>query len=72
MWLPATVLAALVPVFVGLGVWQLQRAEEKKLLQQEYDQRANETPRRIGGQWQRMEELRFRHVVARGEYDPNY
>lgn len=72
IWLPAIALAALAPVFVGLGVWQWQRAEEKRLLQQEYDQRAREAPRRIGGQPQRAEELRFRHVVARGVYDPSY
>lgn len=72
IWLPAIVLAALVPVFVGLGMWQLQRAGEKRLLQEVYDRRAQEAPWRIGGQSQPAEELRFRHIVARGVYDPSY
>ena len=39
--IPSLVFAVLLPLFLYLGYWQLQRAEEKRLLQVEYDTRAN-------------------------------
>ncbi len=72
VWIPAATLVALLPVLAGLGVWQLQRAEQKQVLQQEYDQRAHEVPQPIGAELQSAAALRFRHVAARGRYDPDY
>ena len=72
LWLPAAILAALVPLFVGLGLWQLQRADEKRALQQEYDRRIEEVPQRLGPASQEASALRFRRLHVRGVYDPDY
>ncbi len=72
LWLGAILVAVLVPIFGGLGVWQLQRADAKQMLQQELDQRAREAPLRLQPSPQSVEALRFRRVLARGQYDPDY
>jgi surfeit locus 1 family protein len=72
LWLPAALLAALVPLFVGLGLWQLQRAEEKRALQQEYDRRIDQAPQQLGPALQQAAALRFHRLHARGIYDPDY
>src|SRR5687768_15480253 len=72
LWIPAAILALLVPLFVRLGLWQLQRAEVKQALQHEYDQRSNEAPLRLGAQVGSIGELRYRRLVVRGVYDPDY
>jgi surfeit locus 1 family protein len=71
-WLPAAILVALVPLFVGLGWWQLQRADEKRALQQEYDRRSDEAPLQLATPVQAGTTLRFRRVLARGVYDSDY
>jgi len=72
VWFPAVLLAALVPTFAALGVWQLHRADDKRAVQQEYDARAAEPRLRLGPRLQSADELSFRRVVARGRYDPDY
>ncbi|HYM47990.1 MAG TPA: SURF1 family protein, partial [Burkholderiaceae bacterium] len=72
LWLPAAILAALVPVFIGLGVWQLQRAEEKRVLQEEYDRGTNAAPLQLDTRVQNAQQLRFHRIVVRGVYDPDY
>ncbi len=70
--LPALALAALVPVFIALGMWQSHRADEKQSLQDQYDQRASEPALQLGTSLQSAEALQFRHIVAHGKYDPDY
>lgn len=67
--IPSAVFAVLVPLFLYLGYWQLQRAEEKRQLQTEYDTRANGPAVQVERQVQGVEELRFYRVVARGHYE---
>lgn len=67
--LPSIAVALLLPLFLYLGYWQLQRAEEKRLLQAEYDTRANGPAVQVERRVQRVEELRFYRVVARGYYE---
>ncbi len=62
----------LVPGMVGLGVWQLKRADEKRELQAEYDRRATAGPLTIGAQLREASELRFHRVRVRGEYETRY
>lgn len=59
-------------LFTGLGWWQLQRAEEKRLLQAEYNRRLQDSPVRIEARLQPAEELRFHRVIAKGYYEPAY
>ncbi|MEK7207779.1 MAG: SURF1 family protein [Pseudomonadota bacterium] len=64
--------AILLPVFLYLGYWQLQRADEKRLLQTEYDTRAHKTLIKVEPRLQRVEELQFYKVVARGRYETGH
>lgn len=69
---PSIAAAVLLPLFLFLGYWQLQRAEEKRQLQGEYDARANGPAVLVEGRLQRPEELQFYRVIARGYYETDY
>ncbi|MCR4301537.1 MAG: SURF1 family protein [Sulfuricaulis sp.] len=70
--IPSLVVAALLPLFLYLGFWQLQRAEEKRLMQAEYDTRANGPAVQVERRVQRPDELQFYRVVAQGHYETDY
>lgn len=59
----------LVPLFLFLGYWQLQRAAQKGTLQAQYDARSHETPINLDTRVPPAEELRFYRVVASGHYE---
>jgi surfeit locus 1 family protein len=62
----------LLPALLALGFWQLQRAAEKRALQEEYDVRAVEQPVTMAPYVQEASELRFRRVRVRGQYDARF
>ena len=66
---PSIAVALLLPLFLYMGYWQLQRAEEKRALQAEYDTRANGPAVQVERQVQGVEALRFYRVVATGRYE---
>lgn len=70
--LPTVAAILLIPAFVALGYWQLQRAEEKRVLQTEYDRRASAPPTRLDAAPQTVQTLQFRRVIASGEYRPEH
>lgn len=70
--LPTLVVIVLFPILVGLGFWQLDRAEQKRVIQAEYDARSQETPSGIGPRLQDADMLRFHRVTTKGSYDPDY
>lgn len=69
---PTLATLALLPVLVGLGVWQLERAEQKLALQQSHDRRATESPLRMYSTMQDAETFRYRRVQVRGHYEPEH
>jgi len=69
LW-PTLAMLALLPVMIGLGMWQLDRAEQKLRLQAEYDSRQQEPAVRLVSVLENPDALRFRRVVARGHYEP--
>jgi surfeit locus 1 family protein len=71
-WLPLAAVWLLVPVFLLLGLWQLQRADEKRRLQEEYDARRQGPAVRVEARVQAGEDLRFYRVEAAGRYDPDH
>lgn len=71
LW-PTLATLALLPVLVGLGVWQLERAEQKFALQQSYDRRATEPPLRMYSIMQDAATFRYRRVLVRGHYEPEH
>jgi surfeit locus 1 family protein len=62
----------LLPLMAWLGMWQLDRADQKQRLQAEYDNRQLEPAVRLLSVLENPESLRFRRVVARGQYEPKY
>ncbi len=71
-FIPTLATLVLFPLFLYLGYWQLQRAEEKRALQAEYDRRAHDAPMSIGSRPQSAEALRFYKVIAKGYYETDY
>lgn len=69
---PSLAAAALLPLFLYLGYWQIQRADEKRALQAEYDARANGPAVQVEPHLQRPEELQFYRVVAKGYYETDH
>jgi len=59
----------LLPLLLWLGFWQLDRAEQKRMLLQEYDQRGHEKPLYITQIKGFNESLRYKSVVLSGKFD---
>ncbi len=60
------------PVLIALGVWQLDRAEQKQLLQADYDRHQAQPPLLLHPVLEHAEAVRFRQVRARGQYEPEH
>lgn len=69
---PTLVFLAVLPILIGLGMWQLDRAEQKRRLQELYDSRMADTPVSIGEKLANAEDLRFHRVELDGYYDKDY
>ncbi|MBI3547223.1 MAG: SURF1 family protein [Gammaproteobacteria bacterium] len=68
--MPSVIAAILLPLFLYLGYWQLQRAQEKRVLQAQYDARAGGALVQVEPRLQPAAALQFYRVVARGYYEP--
>lgn len=66
---PTLAAVLLLALFVALGIWQLQRAAQKRALVREYEARSSEAPVPIDSGAGSAQALRHRHVRARGTYD---
>lgn len=71
LW-PTLATAVLIPLLVGLGFWQLDRAAQKQRLQTEYDRGQVNAPIHLRPVLESAESLRFQRVRARGQYEPQY
>ena len=69
---PTLATVVLIPLLVGLGFWQLDRAAQKQRLQAEYDRAQENAPIRLRPVLESAESLRFHRVGARGHYEPQY
>lgn len=68
-----TALALLmVPVFILLGWWQIERGVERQELQNTIEQRRGEPPVTINEIIVDVDSLRFRKVSVRGVFEPDY
>jgi surfeit locus 1 family protein len=56
-------------ICVGLGIWQLDRAAQKRQLAQELAQRAEASPLEIGDTLLDAEAARYRRVAVHGEFE---
>lgn len=65
---PTLVVLALLPVLIGLGLWQLGRADEKRALLNVYAEREVEAPV-PAGQLLEQADPAYRRVHLRGHFD---
>lgn len=70
--IPTLATLVVLPILINLGLWQANKADKKQQLQDVYEQRAASDLIHIGGELFKAEELRYRHVEARGFYEPAY
>lgn len=68
---PTLATLALLPLLVGLGVWQLERAEQKLALQQSYDRRVAEPALRMHPVVEDAASIRYHRIQVRGYYEPD-
>jgi surfeit locus 1 family protein len=66
---PTLVTVLLFPLLLGLGFWQLDRAEQKQALVAEYEQRSELPPVELVPGLEDGESLRYRRVQVTGRYD---
>lgn len=71
LW-PTLATLVLVSCFIWLGSWQLDRAQQKRALQTEYDARIDAAPVTFGGEPWSAEDVRFRRIQLTGYYDTTY
>lgn len=74
-WIIATVVVlALAAVFVRLGVWQLDRLEERRLMNAAGEERLAAVPVELSALLEEsadLDSLQYRRVTVEGEYDPS-
>ncbi|WP_228719990.1 SURF1 family protein [Methylococcus geothermalis] len=64
--------ALALPLFCALGVWQLNRAAEKRALQAQWASQSAEPAWRLGAPTAEAEPPRYRRVTAKGRYDADH
>ncbi|MEN8213399.1 MAG: SURF1 family protein [Pseudomonadota bacterium] len=64
--LPTIVMGVLVPLFLGLGIWQLERADQKRSLAASLEMRRKLPPMPLTADLPDAGELEFRKVTATG------
>lgn len=67
-WKLMVFVLCLLPVTTGLGFWQLQRADEKRQLLAEFEQR-RDSPAKSLADLTISDGVSYRRVIARGRYD---
>jgi len=68
--LPTLAAALLLPAFVSLGMWQLNKARAKENLQTMLDARSRESAVQMPAAPADGESLRYRRVIVAGHYEP--
>ncbi len=70
--IPTLATAVLLPALLGLGFWQLDRAQQKTEIHSLYQSRIDSPPVSIGSAIESPHELEFRRLRATGTWDSNY
>ncbi|MES9972348.1 MAG: SURF1 family protein [Candidatus Thiodiazotropha sp.] len=65
---PTIIMVILTPLFFGLGIWQLERAEQKRNQGASLEIRRKQPPLSLTGPQPDAEQLLFRQVEVRGRY----
>lgn len=70
--IPTLAALLLLPAFIALGFWQLHRAQEKLVLQADYDRRSAGPAITLDSTLRPAEDLRFYRVSVAGYYEPKF
>lgn len=65
---PTVVVVILAPLFIGLGIWQLDRAEQKRALAASLEMRSKLPELLLGADLPDAGKLEFRKVIATGRF----
>jgi surfeit locus 1 family protein len=71
-WLGTLITICCIPLFIKLGLWQYHKAEQKQVLQTQYDKYLHAPPVALPEGITQPEDWRYRHVKTEGEYEPRY
>lgn len=71
-WLGTLILILVIPVFIKLGLWQYEKAQQKQALQNQYDQYRDASPVALPSQIDDPESWRYRRVEITGIYDASH
>lgn len=69
---PTIVTIILLPIFIRLGYWQLDRAEQKRDIQTRFEQRVQLPAFRLDPKVSADDELEYRRVYVRGVFDQKH
>ncbi len=70
--IPTLAMLLAVALCIRLGLWQQHKAEAKRALQSQFDQRLREAPVALPEKIADLEAWRYRRVKVRGSYDTHY
>lgn len=70
--IPTLATLLILPLMIYLGMWQSNKADQKQAKQELFDQRESDGLISIGAEPVDLEVLRYRRVIVRGFYDPQY
>ena len=70
-WLPLLAAIVVALLTAAAGIWQLDRARQKELLQRAYQRAESDAPIRLTPARVSVEDMRLRRVVVEGEFVPD-
>lgn len=70
--IPTLAFLLLLPGLINLGMWQLNKARAKQALQAQLEQRSKEAPISINARVDDAEEMKYRRVRVRGQWEASY
>jgi len=70
--IPTLATLVLLPVMISLGMWQADKAALKQAKLEQFEQREKDAPISISAAPIDIETLRYRRVVVRGFYEPEF
>lgn len=71
-WQPTLLVILLLPVLLGLGVWQLIRTDQKKAIIAAEDASLAKSPLIIANKFEATENLQFRRLQITGQFDTTH
>jgi cytochrome oxidase assembly protein ShyY1 len=71
-WIPFIATVAVVAIGISLGNWQLRRADEKRAIETRLVERQSVAPLLAGAGIENIDDIEYRRVVVRGEFDRDW